>query len=87
MKWTAALALALSVAVNPKMAPVDPAIMRVDEEMLTFMARHFAQFKKRPPHSLDELVKAHYLMRPPSPPPGMRYFVDTALVCVTLTNE
>ena len=77
----------MTVAVNPKLAPVDPALMRVDEEMLTFMAKHFARFKKRPPYSLEDLVKAHYLMRPPSAPPGMRYFVDTTLVCITLTHE
>lgn len=77
----------MTVPVNPRMAPVDPAITRVDAEMLTFMARHYAQFRKHPPRSLDELVKAHYLMRVPSPPPGMCYRVDPHLVCVTLTRD
>lgn len=77
----------LTVPVNPKMAPVDPAVMRVDEEMLTFMAKHYAKFRKRPPLSLEELVKAHYLMRVPSPPPGMRYTVDPLLICVTLARD
>ena len=66
----------MTVPVNPKMAPVDPAIMRVDEEMLTFMAKHFAHYKKRAPFNLEEPVKARYLARVPVPPPGTRYFVD-----------
>jgi PBP1b-binding outer membrane lipoprotein LpoB len=77
----------MTVPVNPKMAPIDPAMMRVDEQMLTFMAKHFAHYKKRPPFNIEELVKAHYLARVPVPPPGTRYFVDMSSVSVTLTQD
>lgn len=68
-------------------APAAPANPEVDLKALNEAVQAFALGQLKDPATLEDLVKAGFMKRLPSPPPGKKYVLDAKKSAVLLVDQ